>query len=98
MLKLFDEIIDKKLLAKNVLDSYLQQLFIDGFFHGDPHPGNIMILDNNVLCYLDLGMMGFFDEEFKKKFLRLLKKKKRMMYLSAIRRPTPTARERRTAL
>lgn len=33
---------DKKLLAKNLLDSYLQQLFIDGFFHGDPHPGNIM--------------------------------------------------------
>ena len=57
---------DKKLLAKNVLDSYLQQLFIDGFFHGDPHPGNIMILENNVICYLDEGMMGFFDDEFKR--------------------------------
>ena len=57
---------DKKLLAKNVLDSYLQQLFIDGFFHGDPHPGNIMILEDNVLCYLDLGMMGIFDDEFKR--------------------------------
>ncbi|MBE6498628.1 MAG: AarF/ABC1/UbiB kinase family protein [Methanobrevibacter sp.] len=57
---------DKKLLAKTVLDSYLQQLFIDGFFHGDPHPGNIMILEDNVLCYLDLGMMGFFDEKFKR--------------------------------
>ena len=63
---------DKKLLAKNVLDSYLQQLFIDGFFHGDPHPGNIMILENNVLCYLDLGMMGFFDEEFKKNLSELM--------------------------
>lgn len=57
---------DKKLLAKSVLDSYLQQLFIDGFFHGDPHPGNVMILENNVVCYLDFGMMGFFDEEFKR--------------------------------
>ncbi|WP_405275355.1 ABC1 kinase family protein [Methanobrevibacter sp.] len=57
---------DKKLLAKYVLDSYLQQLFIDGFFHGDPHPGNIMILEDNVVCYLDLGMMGFFDEKFKR--------------------------------
>lgn len=56
---------DKKFIAKNVLDSYLQQLFIDGFFHGDPHPGNILILENNVVCYLDLGMMGFFDEKFK---------------------------------
>ena len=57
---------DKKLLAKYVLDSYLQQLFIDGFFHGDPHPGNVMILEDNVVCYLDLGMMGFFDDEFKR--------------------------------
>ena len=57
---------DKKFLAKNVIDSYLQQLFIDGFFHGDPHPGNIIILENNVVCYLDEGMMGFFDEKFKR--------------------------------
>ena len=57
---------DKKFLAKNVVDSYLQQLFIDGFFHGDPHPGNIMILENNVICYLDEGMMGSFDQEFKR--------------------------------
>ena len=63
---------DKKLLAKNILDSYLQQLFIDGFFHGDPHPGNIMILDDNVVCYLDLGMMGVFDEEFKKNLSELM--------------------------
>ena len=63
---------DKKLLAKNVLDSYLQQLFIDGFFHGDPHPGNIMILEDNVLCYLDLGMMGFFDEDFKRNLSELM--------------------------
>ncbi len=63
---------DKKFLAKTVLDSYLQQLFIDGFFHGDPHPGNIMILEDNVLCYLDLGMMGFFDEEFKKNLSELM--------------------------
>ena len=52
--------------GKTVLDSYLQQLFIDGFFHGDPHPGNLMILEDNVVCYLDLGMMGFFDEKFKR--------------------------------
>ena len=63
---------DKKLLAKNVLDSYLQQIFIDGFFHGDPHPGNIMILDDNIVCYLDEGMMGFFDEDFKRNLSELM--------------------------
>lgn len=57
---------DKKFLAKTILDSYLQQLFIDGFFHGDPHPGNIKIMENNVVCYLDEGMMGFFDDKFKR--------------------------------
>ena len=61
-----DDEFDKKFLAKVILDSYLQQLFIDGFFHGDPHPGNIMILENNVVCYLDEGMMGFFDPDFKR--------------------------------
>lgn len=63
---------DKKLLAKYILDSYLQQLFIDGFFHGDPHPGNLLILEDNVVCYLDLGMMGFFDEEFKRNLSELM--------------------------
>lgn len=63
---------DKKLLAKSILDSYLQQIFIDGFFHGDPHPGNIMILQDNVVCYIDLGMMGFFDEDFKRNLSELM--------------------------
>ena len=63
---------DKEFLAKNLLDSYLKQIFIDGFFHGDPHPGNIMILENNVICYIDLGMMGIFDEEFRRNLSELM--------------------------
>lgn len=43
---------DKKFLAKTILESYLHQIFIDGFFHGDPHPGNLMILEKNVVCSL----------------------------------------------
>ena len=67
-----DDEYDKKLLAKVVIDSYFHQVFIDGFFHGDPHPGNLMILENDVLCYLDLGMMGIFDDEFKRNLAQLL--------------------------
>ncbi len=37
---------------------YLQQVFIHGFFHADPHAGNIFILPDNVICFLDFGMMG----------------------------------------
>ena len=67
-----NEDFDKKFIAKNIIDSYLQQIFIDAFFHGDPHPGNIIILEDNVVCYLDLGMMGVFDPEFKKNLSELM--------------------------
>lgn len=63
---------DKKYLAKTIIDSYFKQIFLDGFFHGDPHPGNIMILEDNVVCYLDLGMMGTLDHEFKRNLAQLL--------------------------
>jgi ubiquinone biosynthesis protein len=38
----------------------IKQLFIDGFFHGDPHPGNIFIVGNEKFCMIDLGMIGQF--------------------------------------
>jgi ubiquinone biosynthesis protein len=36
----------------------MDQFFIKGFFHADPHPGNILILPENIICYVDFGMMG----------------------------------------
>lgn len=36
----------------------MKQVFVQGFFHADPHPGNIFIMPGNVICYLDFGMMG----------------------------------------
>jgi ubiquinone biosynthesis protein len=36
----------------------LEQVFVHGFFHADPHPGNIRVLPHNVICFLDYGMMG----------------------------------------
>ena len=36
----------------------LKQIFVHGFFHADPHPGNILIKEGNVICFLDLGMTG----------------------------------------
>ena len=57
---------DKSLLAKHAIDSFMKQVLIDGFFHADPHAGNIIILDDNVLCYIDLGSVGILDEGFRK--------------------------------
>lgn len=51
-------IVEKKQIAKQFTDSMFQQIFIGGFFHGDPHPGNIFILPNNKIALIDFGMVG----------------------------------------
>ena len=63
---------DKPLLAKRVLDSFMKQLLLDGFFHDDPHPGNLFVLEDNVVCYIDLGTVGILDEDFRKELCDLL--------------------------
>ena len=49
--------IDVNALARRVCQSYVTQVLDDGFFHADPHPGNILIRDGNVV-WIDLGMVG----------------------------------------
>lgn len=63
---------DKKIIADRGVKAYFQQIFINGFFHADPHPGNIFILDNNVVCFIDEGMMGLLDREFKENLAELM--------------------------
>jgi len=46
------------LIADRGADLILKQIFKHGFFHADPHPGNILVLPDNVICLLDYGMMG----------------------------------------
>ncbi len=53
-----DKVEDRELLAKRGLRITVKQILEDGFFHADPHPGNIMVLDDNILCLLDWGMVG----------------------------------------
>ena len=50
--------IDTKVIARRLAVSYFKQIFEYGFFHADPHPGNLLVLPNNHICYLDFGMMG----------------------------------------
>lgn len=63
---------DLKVIADVGVDSMLKQIFDDGFFHGDPHPGNIFLLPDNRLCFLDFGMMGHVSEWERKNFLKAL--------------------------
>jgi len=49
---------DRKEVAYKLAVTYIKQVFEYGFFHADPHPGNILVLPNGHICFLDFGMMG----------------------------------------
>ncbi len=63
---------DCRVLAERGADLMMAQIFEYGFFHADPHPGNIFILPENVICYLDFGMMGRISREERERFADLL--------------------------
>ncbi|MBM7713198.1 ubiquinone biosynthesis protein [Bacillus thermophilus] len=63
---------DRKLIAGRLADSMFSQVLEHGFFHGDPHPGNIYVLPDNVVAYLDFGMVGQLKEDLKYHFASLL--------------------------
>lgn len=50
--------IDGPAIVKTLLNAYIQQLLVHGFIHVDPHPGNLLILPKNHLCFLDFGMVN----------------------------------------
>jgi ubiquinone biosynthesis protein len=56
--KLKDNDYDFKKIANRGTESLLRQIFVNGYFHADPHPGNIFVLPDNVFCFIDFGMMG----------------------------------------
>ncbi len=66
--KLDNEGLDRSIIASRGADLILEQVFKHGFFHADPHPGNIFIMPDNVICYLDFGMMGRVDRYAREHF------------------------------
>ncbi|MBW1678095.1 MAG: AarF/ABC1/UbiB kinase family protein [Deltaproteobacteria bacterium] len=67
-----EEGLDRKIITSRGADLILKQVFDHGFFHADPHPGNIFVLPGNVLCYLDFGMMGSIDRQSREDFADLV--------------------------
>jgi len=53
---------DLEKIARNGANLYLEMIFVDGFYHADPHPGNLVLLPGNVIGLLDFGMVGRIDE------------------------------------
>ena len=60
------------LLAEEFFQAYMKQVLVDGFFHADPHPGNIFLTDDGRLALLDLGMTGRVSVGMQENLLRLL--------------------------
>ena len=63
---------DRRLLCSRGADIILKQVFQHGFFHADPHPGNIFALPGNVICLLDFGMVGVVDRQTREMFVELV--------------------------
>lgn len=63
---------DRTEVARRLGDLTLRQIFTHGFFHGDPHPGNVHVLPGNVVCFLDFGMTGFLVHETRATLAALL--------------------------
>jgi ubiquinone biosynthesis protein len=64
--------IDGSGLAEQLFGAYLQQILVDGFFHADPHPGNVFLTEDRRLALLDLGMVGRVSERVQEQLLQLL--------------------------
>jgi ubiquinone biosynthesis protein len=50
--------LDRKVLAARGVEAFLKMILIDGFFHADPHPGNVFYLPGNRIVVIDFGMVG----------------------------------------
>src|SRR5260370_37656520 len=59
-------------LSEELFRAYLKQILVDGFFHADPHPGNVLITDDDRIAIIDLGMVAHISGTFQENLLRLL--------------------------
>jgi ubiquinone biosynthesis protein len=64
--------INPKDLAKRGFEAYMKMIFEDGFFHGDPHPGNLLVSTTGDIIFLDFGVMGVLRPERRQYFIRIL--------------------------
>jgi ubiquinone biosynthesis protein len=64
--------IDGPRLAHELFDAYLDQILVEGFFHADPHPGNVLLTPDGRLGLIDLGMVARVTPEVRERLLQLL--------------------------
>ena len=64
--------VDGRELASQLFRAYLDQILVEGFFHADPHPGNVLLTDDGRLVLLDLGMVARVPPRFQDALVQLL--------------------------
>ena len=64
--------IDGRALADHLFRAYLKQILVDGFFHADPHPGNVFLTDDGSIALIDLGMVARLTPRFQESLLQIL--------------------------
>ena len=64
--------LDRKALAAVGVDAFLKMILIDGFFHADPHPGNVFYLPGNRMVIIDFGMVGRLSPQRRAQVIDLL--------------------------
>ncbi|MDZ4836631.1 MAG: AarF/UbiB family protein [Candidatus Melainabacteria bacterium] len=64
--------LDGDVLAEQIFHAYLKQILVDGFFHADPHPGNVLLNDDNNIALIDLGMVARLTPRLQGKLLQMV--------------------------
>ena len=64
--------LQRDVLADTLVRAYLKQIVVDGVFHADPHPGNVLVTDDGRLALIDLGMVGRLSPHMQERLLKLL--------------------------
>src|SRR5690625_4189321 len=64
--------IDRPALAERATETLVRMVLVDGFFHADPHPGNMFVDDAGVITLIDFGMVGRLSESVREDLLHLL--------------------------
>lgn len=64
--------IDGRALAEELAEAYMDGILVEGFFHADPHPGNVLLTPDRRLALVDLGLVARVDERLQEKLLKLV--------------------------
>ncbi|MGN7764406.1 ABC1 kinase family protein [Paenibacillus sp. 22594] len=64
--------VDRTKLAKSLIEIFVEQILLEGFFHADPHPGNVLVQPDGTIALIDFGMVGRIADDMKAQMVALL--------------------------